>query len=55
MKLALAMCEAPPMWLGFIFAVPRTAPVSSSTATTVRDGALSIHIERACSSPRSRG
>jgi GNAT superfamily N-acetyltransferase len=42
MKLAPAMCEAPPMWLGFIFAVPRTAPVRSSTATTVRDRARSL-------------
>ena len=37
------------MWFGFILAVPSTVP-SESTATTVRLGAVSIHIALACSS-----
>ena len=54
MKLAEAMCEPLPAWLGFILALPRTVP-SSSTATAVRPGGGSIQRARASGSVRSSG
>jgi hypothetical protein len=48
MKLALAMCEAPPRWLRTLLAVPRISP-PLPTATNVRPGGCGNHITRACS------
>ena len=53
MKLAVAMCEPGPIWLGPMFALPTTVP-SPSTATTVWPGGSFIQIARARSSPMSR-
>lgn len=54
MYVALATWEPLPMWFRFIFAVPRTAP-ASSTATTTRFGAATYHHPCASSFPRSGG
>ncbi len=53
MKLALATCDPGPGRFGYMLALPRTVP-SSSTATVVRlSGDGDIHNERACSNVRS--
>src|SRR3954454_15254414 len=56
MKLAVAVCAAPPPWLGPVTAVPRTRSGSAgSTATKVRrPRGPGIQIARALSSGRSR-
>ena len=53
MKLAEATWDPGPGRLGYMFAVPTTAP-PSSTATTVRPGGATIQRRRACSSVMSR-
>src|SRR4051794_38412157 len=54
MKLAVATCPPLPARLGPIFALPTTVP-SSSTATVVRPGGVSIHSARPSASSSSHG